>query len=143
LKNSGYYPESAETTHLRIGVTKGYPDEAILALNTPQVAPDPPFLLSTDIPHSDHYLCAEPNYHYSAKDYHRIQFHSNVWGDVLRKYYESGWHQNLAADPVFNEVRQDALTADIDATKRAGFSVDHRRYINAQRSLMPRTEVDG
>jgi hypothetical protein len=143
LQNSGYYPASAEVTHLRIGVAKGYPDEAILALNIPAVAPDPPFLLSTEIPYSDHYLCAEPNYQYSAKDYNRIQLHSNVWGEVLRKYYESDWHRTLAADRLFNELRQEALTAEIDGSKRAGFSVDDQRYVNAQRSLGPRPSVEG
>lgn len=107
----GEYPpqihEEDKTAHVLIGIMKGYPDEAILAMVTDRPLRDgeEPFARRTNVSHADFYDGAQPNYRYNIADEEVIVRHTNAWGKLLTDYYASDQHQRLAADPQFRAAR--------------------------------------
>src|SRR5205814_1370229 len=100
----GQYPQgiAANTllNYILVGVAKGYPDEAIIAALTeqPPAEGEARRLQTTQIPDSDYYDNAQPNYSYDPKDQAVIHRHTAKWGSILGHYFHSPSHQRLEKD---------------------------------------------
>lgn len=94
--------------HVFVGVVKGYPDKAVLGRTSiPDTYENKDLFHSVKIAHADQYDAALPNYTILAKDAEdpEITEHSQRWGKVLRQFYESDYHKQLAAKPEFIAAR--------------------------------------
>jgi hypothetical protein len=111
-KQQGFYPEQTNLQMVRVGILKGYPDEAIFAAATG------PFdkLVSTHIPYADYYTAAQPNYHFDVKDLAAVDAHAKQWGSLLHDFYDSPQHGALRSDPGF--VAQRFYTAKMKMPRR-------------------------
>lgn len=99
-----YGPE--DLSHMAFGVLVGYPDIAITGMvdaTDPVVDPFAEHAIEADIRGAAYYPCPQPVY-----DYPRhlvsdpgIQAHEQLWSTILKDFYTSDFHQNLAKDPVF------------------------------------------
>jgi hypothetical protein len=106
-QNGLYGTQQVDPVHVVVGVNKGYPDEAILSLmRTPREE-----LLATNIPYADCYDCAQPNYMYDLRAADSVDGHAQTWGEILRSFYQSGQHRNIATQDQFIEARQESQNA--------------------------------
>ncbi|MDB5178943.1 MAG: hypothetical protein JWN01_886 [Patescibacteria group bacterium] len=108
-KPGTYFSGDTDPIHAPYGVVKGYPDEAVVAvMNERRPGPDeePKLLNTTNVPYSDHYPSAQPNYSYDSKDEAVVARHVAGWGKILEQYYFSDAHRALAADPEFAAARR-------------------------------------
>lgn len=94
--------------HVLVGITKGYPDVAINDMSewvkNKRQSPS----TYSDIPYVSLYKGAEPNFLYNPdhKDDPSIINTVNQWGNILKDFYSSPWHQQLQKDPVFIQARK-------------------------------------
>jgi hypothetical protein len=114
-KNKLYPAEAKKIELVRIGVEKGYPDSAIMALLTQPRSS----LAHTDVPYSKYFDCAQPNYSYDPRDGSKIEPHVNYWGSVLKNYYTSAEFQVLERRPEFLVPRIETINMQaVDAAIR-------------------------
>jgi len=110
-QESGYYPKdipiNTVLNYAFVGVVKGYPDTAIMAAMTEPVPAmgEVSELVRTNVPYSDYYHGAEPNFSYHPKDQATVDRTIQSWGHILEGYYKSAAHQQLEEDENFRHAR--------------------------------------
>jgi hypothetical protein len=102
------FPET-EVHHVIGGIDKGYPDQAIYDAvewsgkynrNSP--------IKETEIPYVSLYGGTEPNFlfHPDHADDPGIKQTVVQWGEILKNFYASAWHQKIKQDPQFITARK-------------------------------------
>lgn len=93
--------------HIVYGIILGYPDKAILG-SVAEWENDDPFaepLIDADIRGSRFYACPIPVYSYPRHMINDsdINAHEQLWSKILKDFYASDFHKNLAKDKAFNQ----------------------------------------
>lgn len=94
--------------HLTIGLTLGYPDQALLDLYSNLSNRNERRLPLSHIAYSDYYENPQPNFQYlpeheNEKSILKIK---ESWGALLKEFYTSSWHTSISKDPTFIAARK-------------------------------------
>lgn len=93
---------------LKVGICKGYPDQAIHDMAGWLQNNQTYKLEKTRIPNTRIYNEAEPNFGFlpAHKEDSGIQSTVNQWGKLLGDFYATPWHQNIKKDTQFIQARK-------------------------------------
>ncbi|MCA9344859.1 hypothetical protein KC946_03400 [Candidatus Saccharibacteria bacterium] len=94
-------------SHIAFGILVGYPDKAILG-SVDEWQKDDPFgepLVDADIRGSWYYICPQPVYTYPRHLVNDpdIQANEQLWSTILKDFYMSDFHKNLANNTDFHQ----------------------------------------
>lgn len=100
-QKQGKLPAEYDTAAVLSGLNKGYPDQAIYDFARWLASNKEPRLQESAIPYTGLYQEAEPNFDFFPEhaDDPTIQSYIKQAGQLLKEFYESAWHQQIAGQP--------------------------------------------
>lgn len=109
-QKDGRIPANLKISSIAVGLDKGYPDRAIydFAENYDKKEINQRKMVRSKIPSIEVYGGARPYFDYypEHKDDHTIISYEQEWETILKKFYESAWHESIKNDLVFRKERR-------------------------------------